>query len=203
MGYGDTSGRARTRWSPCSDFEYGAGTAGHETKHGVRGSWRDVPPIHEPRVTESEFEANLAPLLADLRGLLVARHGVQIGLDVHAEVAAFAWEQREALGGMENPGGYLFRVSQSRARRYRRWGQTITLPKESNPGMPTDTDPRLDEALRALNQSERTAVVLVHGYGYRYDEAAALLGWTSGAVRNRLHRGMTKLRRTMKERDPA
>lgn len=103
---------------------------------------------------------------------------------------------------MENPGGYLFRVSQSRARRYRRWGQAVALPRESNPGTQGETDPRLDEALLGLNQGERTVVVLVHGYGYRYEEAAALLGWTPGAVRNRLHRGMTKLRHTMNKEDP-
>lgn len=60
-------------------------------------------PTPARRVNDSEFEAVLAPVLADLRGVLVARHGVELGLDVHAEVAAFAWEQRDSLCRMENP----------------------------------------------------------------------------------------------------
>ena len=159
-------------------------------------------PIRARAVTPDEFEQRLAPTLTQLRAVLIARHGVDVGLDVHAEVASFAWECRDMVCGLDNPAGYLFRVSQSKARRYRRWGRAITLPRESNPGTHDEADPRLDEALLGLNLGERTVVVLVHGYGYRYEEAAELLGWSTASVRNRLSRAMAKLRRLLNEEDP-
>jgi DNA-directed RNA polymerase specialized sigma24 family protein len=43
--------------------------------------------------------------------------------------------------------------------------------------------------------------VLVHGYGYRYEEAAELLGCSTASVRSRLSRAMTKLRGLLNEED--
>jgi RNA polymerase sigma-70 factor (ECF subfamily) len=152
-------------------------------------------------VSRDEFEQQLAPVLADLRGVLIARHGIDVGVDVHAEVASYAWEQRDMLCTMSNPAGYLFRVAQSRARRYRRWNRAIEFPAESvSPADGTD-HPRLDEVMAQLSKDERTLVVLVHAYGYRYEEAAGLLGWSTASVRNRLHRAMTKLRRLLNEEE--
>jgi RNA polymerase sigma factor (sigma-70 family) len=152
-------------------------------------------------VTPDEFERQLAPVLGQLRGVLIARHGIDVGVDVHAEVASYAWEHRDLVCGLENPAGYLFRVSQSKARRYRRWGRTAPLPAERTVGL-ADGDPRLDEAMAQLTKDERTVCVLVHGYGYRYEEAAELLGWSTASVRNRLSRAMAKLRRQLHEEDP-
>ena len=39
---------------------------------------------------EPEFEQRLAPVLGHLRGVLIARHGIDVGTDVHAEVAIVA-----------------------------------------------------------------------------------------------------------------
>jgi DNA-directed RNA polymerase specialized sigma24 family protein len=151
-------------------------------------------------VSADEFEERLAPVLGHLRGVLVARHGVELGVELHSDLASYAWEQRAMLCGLENPAGYLFRVSQSRARRYRRWGRTVQFPPERAVGVRVpDGDPRLDDALARLTKDERTVAVLVHGYGYTYDEAAEMLGWSTGSVRSRLHRAMAKLRHTMNE----
>jgi DNA-directed RNA polymerase specialized sigma24 family protein len=160
-----------------------------------------VLPTPARTVTPDEFEQRLAPVLVHLRGVLIARHGIEVGLDVHAEVSSFAWEQRDMVCGLDNPAGYLFRVSQSKARRYRRWGRNAPLPAERAVGIP-DGDLRLDEAMAQLTKDERTVCVLVHGYGYRYEEAAELLGWSTASVRNRLSRAMAKLRRLLHEEDP-
>ena len=162
-----------------------------ETNRVPRGSFVHVLPTPARTVTPDEFEQRLAPVLVHLRGVLIARHGIEVGLDVHAEVSSFAWEQRDMVCGLDNPAGYLFRVSQSKARRYRRWGRTAPLPAERAVGIP-DSDPRLDEAMAQLTKDERTVCVLVHGYGYRYEEAAELLGWSTASVRNR--RGVCRSR---------
>ncbi|MDO8391495.1 MAG: RNA polymerase sigma factor [Actinomycetota bacterium] len=153
------------------------------------------------------FEQPLGEALAHLRGVLIARHGLEVGADLHAEVTEYAWEHRDRLRDLDNPVGYLYRVAQSRTRRYRRWNRAVTLPPERpaerpRDGQPAEHDVPLDAALARLHPDERTVVVLIHAYGYRYDEAAEFLGTSVSAVRNRLHRGMTTLRRLLNEETP-
>lgn len=157
---------------------------------------------HESASSPTEFEERLGEHLDRRRPVLIARHGLDVGGDLCAEVASYAWEHRERLAVIENPAGYLFRVSQSRARKYRRWRQTAELPAERpqrEPSPDTDADIGLDRALARLSRDERTVVVLVHAYGNSYQEVADLLGISHTAVRNRLHRGMARLRRILGE----
>ena len=157
--------------------------------------------ISESLMDTDEFDRRLSEPLQHLRGVLIARHGLEIGVDVHAEVVAYAWENRDRVATLINPGGYLYRVSQSRARRYRRWRRVSDLPGErAHPSISFDTNGELSDALARLKRDERTVAIVIHAYGYTYSEAAELLGMTPAAVRNRLHRGMTKLRRTLKEK---
>lgn len=146
-----------------------------------------------------EFNRRLAPLVQQLRAVLIARHGLDHGKDIHAEVNAYAWEHRDRLATLDNPSGYLYRVSQSRARRYRRWGRYVDLPAEQFQPTPDPDRPALDAALGRLSADERTVAVLVHAYGYSYDEVADLVGTSTSSVRNRLHRAMNKLRQHLRE----
>jgi len=159
-----------------------------------------VVPTSGSVMDTDEFERRLGQPLRQLRGVLIARHGTEVGLDVHAEVVAYAWENRDDLASMSNPSGYLYRVSQSRVRRYRRWRRVADLPPDQA-GVSAESpgDVRLSDALARLSADERTVAVIVHAYGYTYEEAAELLGTSPAAVRNRLHRGMTKLRRFLQE----
>jgi DNA-directed RNA polymerase specialized sigma24 family protein len=77
-----------------------------------------------------EFQLRLGTCLDDLRAVFIARHGVEIGAELHADVSIYAWEHRGRLVTMQNPAGYLYRVAQSRARRYRRWRRMSDLPAE-------------------------------------------------------------------------
>ena len=56
----------------------------------------------------------------------------------------------------------------------------------------TDSE-RVRHALLALPADQRVAVLLVDCEGYSYDEAAAVLGITHGAVGSRLFRARTRL----------
>jgi RNA polymerase sigma factor (sigma-70 family) len=131
-----------------------------------------------------------------LRVVLVARYGVELGNDACAEALAFAWERRETVLAMENPAGYLYRVAQTAVRRDHRRRRVPDLPVEA-PVTLADPEPGLHDALRRLTEDQRVAVVLVHGYGWRYQEVADVLGVPVSTVRNHLHRGLKRLRRLL------
>lgn len=130
-----------------------------------------------------------------LRPVLWSKWGVEVGGDLCAEVEEYAWTHRERLLEMDNPLGYLYRVAQSRSRRYTRWLRRTTFP-EHFPDVPHD-DPELNDILHllaGLTPDQRACVLLTHGFGWTYEEVAGLLGMTRAAVNNHIHRGMTRLR---------
>jgi RNA polymerase sigma factor (sigma-70 family) len=156
------------------------------------GVWRD-------------FEAFVRAAEPRLSRALAAAYGFEDGRDATAEALAYAWENWDRLRHVANLPGYLFRVGQSRSRRFR---QPVI------PGMPggrsrgptlfassDDADhafePGLPAALAALTPRQRIAVVLVHGYGYTLREVAELTGIRQTTVQNHLIRGLARLRATL------
>ena len=71
-------------------------------------------------------------LIELIRGRLLpglwSKWGSEVGGDVGCEVEEYAWENRDRLLRMSNPLGFLYRVSQSKARRYSRWSTRTTFP---------------------------------------------------------------------------
>jgi RNA polymerase sigma-70 factor (ECF subfamily) len=57
-----------------------------------------------------------------------------------------------------------------------------------------DIDPGLLPALTQLSEQQRTAVVLVHAFGWTQTEVAALLDVTVSTVREHITRGLARLR---------
>jgi hypothetical protein len=57
-----------------------------------------------------------------------------------------------------------------------------------------DVEPYLDEALEGLNDGERQAVMLRYLRRYSYDQVAAALGVSPAAARQRVHRGLERMR---------
>lgn len=143
------------------------------------------------------FEEFIRTVRARLRPVLWSKWGVEIGSDLCAEVEEYAWIHHERLVAMANPHGYLYRVAQSKARRYTRWSRRNQFPEEF-PDLVHD-DPELHDTLQllaGLNDNQRTCVLLVHGFGWTYDEVAELLGVSRAAVNNHVHRGLSRLRST-------
>jgi RNA polymerase sigma factor (sigma-70 family) len=58
-------------------------------------------------------------------------------------------------------------------------------------------EPKLIPALKRLTVNQRTAVVLVHGYGWTLREVGDLTGVKITTVQNHLNRGLAKLRREL------
>jgi len=125
----------------------------------------------------------------------VARYGPDLGREVTAEAMAWAWENRTKLETMENPSGYLFRVGQSKSRKFLRWNkERVRFPAEQPSPASTWTEPALPAALTRLGEEERTAIVLVHSFQWTYAEVGELLDLPLHTVRNRIHRGLAQLR---------
>jgi len=126
-----------------------------------------------------------------LRAGLVAVYGPEVGTEAAADALAYGWENWPTVEPMDNPTGYLYRVGQSAARRYRR--PQRYLPEVAAPGLP-DFEPGLAPALEVLSEVQRVAVVMVHALGYPLTEVATTLGVSVSTLRTHLRRGMDKLR---------
>lgn len=149
--------------------------------------------------TTTSFEELIGKTRPRLERAFLARYGLDVAPDLTAEVLAWAWEHRDELEGVDNPAGYLYRVGQSKARRQLRWRRSrVQLPAEHphSRGAP-EFEPGLEDALRNLNNDQRTAVVLVHCFGWTQPEVAELLGVELHTVRNRVHRGMNALKSSL------
>ena len=138
---------------------------------------------------EPDFEAFVAEVEPRLRRAFVAAYGGERGREATAEALAWAWEHWKRVRGMRNAAGYLYRVGQSRTRPRRRALMELPAPA-SEPWI----EPALPAALLALSEGQRTAVVLVHGYGWNLREVAELTGIRRTTVQNHLERGLARLR---------
>jgi DNA-directed RNA polymerase specialized sigma24 family protein len=148
----------------------------------------------EAVTTDASFETFAARVEPSLRRALVAWYGVEVGAEATADAMAVAWERWAELEAMANPVGYLFRVGQSKSRRYRR--RILRLPTVDPVELP-EVDPRLPAALARCSPQQRAAVLLVHAHGETLGDAAATLGCSVSSLRNHLDRGMRRLRREL------
>ncbi len=174
------------------------GRRGGEVSEGVGRSDSTADDAVAPTAPpDPTFENLVATAEPRLRRVLVAHHGPDIGPDLCAEVMAWAWENRERLDHLDNPVGYLYRVAQSRSRRYHRWRRTpsVAVAPERLP----DTDEGRETiltllALDALSPPQRVAVLLVKAHGWTYPEVAEVLGVPTTTVTNHVTRGLARLR---------
>jgi DNA-directed RNA polymerase specialized sigma24 family protein len=125
-----------------------------------------------------------------LRIALAAAVGQDLGSEAAAEALAYAWEHWEKIEAMESPVGYLYRVGRSRVRPPRRL-RLSPVPVAHTP----EVEPALPAALAKLSDRQRLVVVLVHGFDWRHEEVASLLGIQTPTVATHLRRGLAKLRR--------
>jgi DNA-directed RNA polymerase specialized sigma24 family protein len=127
-----------------------------------------------------------------LRRALVAAYGWDRGVDAVQEALLYGYVHWSRVSRMENPVGFLFRVGQTRTR-LRRSRALSERWSGLDPGE-IAFEPRLDDLLRELSISQRTVVVLVHGYGWTHREVADLLDVAPSTVQTHLQRALTRLR---------
>ncbi len=125
---------------------------------------------------------------------LAAAYGLEVGAEATADALAWAWEHWETLEDKRNPAGYLYRVGQSKARRYYR--SQVQFPVLPATEIPT-VEPGLTDALDSLSKNQRVAVVLIHGMEHSEREVADLLGISRWSVRTHAERGLRRIRQAL------
>ncbi len=144
--------------------------------------------------TVASFEDFVLRHELGLKRSLVAAVGVEAGLDATSEALAYGWEHWDRLQDIDNPGGYLYRVGRIQGRRS--GNRLVDLPRVEDPELPW-VEPALPDALARLPEMQRSAVLLVHTFGYSLSETAAMLGVAKGTVQTHIERGLTNLRTAM------
>lgn len=130
---------------------------------------------------------------------LTAAYGPEAGHAATAEALSYGWRHWDRVEGMDNPVGYLFRVGQSRARRYLVWWNRRPCPPVEPIGNPEQwIEPGLPRALGKLSKRQRVVVVLVCGFGWTQTEVADLIGVARTTVEQHLNRGLVALRKELK-----
>ena len=128
-----------------------------------------------------------------LRIALSAAVGQDLGMDATAEALAYGWEHWDRVSMMDNPVGYLYRVGRSSVPRQQRV-VLRPVPVTHTPHV----EPALTTALAKLSDRQRVVVVLVHGFDWKHEEVASLIGVDTATVATHLRRGLHKLRRSLK-----
>ena len=125
-------------------------------------------------------------------------YGREVGAEVLADVEAWAVEHQGRLLTMTNPVGYLFRVGQSSARKYQRYSRSFAESLNADLTSFCEFDTDLVRVLGHLTLHQRTALLLVHGYGWRLEDAATYMNCSISTVRNHLRRGERRVQRQWK-----
>ncbi len=147
-------------------------------------------------------DALIVQLRPRLTEALIARYGPEVGAEAAGDSIVWALSNPSKTLDANNPIGLLFRVGQSKARPGLRWAR-----RRAN--APTDDwlrsadvqpiDPALISALTKLTLDQRTAVLLVHAFGWSVRQVAELRDLPTTAITNHLHRGLAKLRTLVPE----
>jgi RNA polymerase sigma factor (sigma-70 family) len=141
---------------------------------------------------EDEYIAFIRGIEAELRHALVARFGTARGTEAHHEALAFAWEHWDRVRALEKPIAYLFTVGRSRTRQL--WRSPPALVPTDKRADENHFEPKLARAVEGLSPRQRTAVVLVVGFGWSYTEVAELLSIKKATVQRHVDRGLAALR---------
>ena len=132
-----------------------------------------------------------------VRLALIAVFGPDTGAEATSEALAYGWQHWERVSVMENPTGYLYAVGRNWARRHARRRSELPAALPTERGSDVWVEPGLPAALEALSGKQRSAVILVHGYGWTLEEATAVLGVGRSTVQKHVNRGLARLRRSL------
>jgi len=181
----------------------------------VVGAMCEAGPVADEETSTAErrtrFEA-LAPVLVEpLRRFLARRADAATADDVLAETLLVCWRRLDELpADAALPWAYgvarlCLANAQRGARRQERLVARVAVvdpPAQIVPGPGADEgDPRLEEALAALTETEAELVRLWAWEQLGPAEIAAVLDLTPNAVSIRLHRARTKLRESLRKTD--
>ncbi len=132
-----------------------------------------------------------------LRAVVYALDDPDLGVESTDEAMARAYERWDAVGGMANPSGWVFRVAvncgRNRVRRRLLERRKPVPPDRDRPDIEGVADPAIARALAQLPLEQRMVVVLRFHLDWSIDEIADAVGCATGTVKSRLHRALQKL----------
>ena len=126
--------------------------------------------------------------------------------DVTQEVLLAGWREREQLQQLEDPTGYLLKVTRHRAidtlrsERTRQQRESATAVPDTHATTPhqlaetKDTLNRIERLMRELPEAQRSVLHLRDVEGFSYQEISVATGLTEAQVKTYLHRGRKALR---------
>ncbi len=129
-----------------------------------------------------------------VRRALISGFGAQLGREATLDAFEYAWEHWDRLRRGSNPAGYVYRAGVHVAARARRREHRRAGFDDPSPRAERWVEPKLDGALDRLTRPQRTAVVLIHGFGWTYREVSDVMGIRRSSVQRHVDRAMEKLR---------
>lgn len=142
-------------------------------------------------IGHQEFSLFVTEVEPRLSRALTGAYGLDVGEEATRDALAYAWENWDRVSQMDNPVGFLFRVGQSRSRRYRR--RRVVLPEVRSDELP-HIEPALPKALESLSERQRAALLLIKVEGLTERDAARAMGVSRVTVRRHADRALSKLR---------
>jgi RNA polymerase sigma-70 factor (ECF subfamily) len=143
---------------------------------------------------EDFYQAERAKLL---RAVAFALGDVDLGAEATDEAMARAYERWAEVGGMANPGGWVYRVAvnvgRNRTRRRSLERRRPVPPDRDRADIEGVNDPGVARALAGLPVEQREVIVLRFHVDWSVDAIAEALGCPSGTVKSRLHRALQRL----------
>lgn len=162
-----------------------------------------VMSVGEAEATPS-FDAFYVSLFAPLyRSMLVLSGNPADAEDIAHEAFVRVFERWETVSRMEAPDAYLFRTAlnleRNRLRRALRRARRVVDDRDVQQDFSPEAVARADllGLLRQLTREQREAVVLVDILGLTSEEAGRVASVRPDALRARLHRARTALRRRL------
>jgi len=126
--------------------------------------------------------------------------------DLAQEALMRAYERWDRVGSMEAPVGYVYRTAlnlhRSRLRKLAvRARRVFASTPIEDPSESVATSDEVHQALAAIPDAQREALVLIEWLGLDSEEAGRVLGIEASSVRGRLHRGRDSLRKRLGDAD--
>jgi RNA polymerase sigma-70 factor, ECF subfamily len=160
-------------------------------------------PAEEAEVAEASlsfeefYEATFRRLFTALCLVTGNRHEAE---EVAQEAYVRVFERWDRIGGLEDPTGYLFRVSMNVSRRwYRRASLGLRralylAPAATDDLAAVETHDEVVRLLRELDRRQRAAVLLTEILDYSAEEAGRILGIRASSVRSLTTRARARMK---------
>lgn len=128
-------------------------------------------------------------------------HNSEDCADALQESLLKAWQRLDTLRDDTRFRGWMTRIVVNTSRDFLRRRRIPTQELTEELAAPQPEDPRLDEALRRLDEGLRLPITLYYLEGMSVGEIAEVLRLPQGTVKNRMHRGREKLAGMLGEED--